>query len=513
MKNQERNYQGVKAFLIARVSDPSQREALPAQEIRIKDYAERKELKGTLYSFDETAYKTDREKFLTIVNEISECKDYCVVVFDKVDRFTRDCTADVVRTLKGATKEGKIELHFPSDGLTVHKNSPASDWFRLDMGMALGGYYSAAISDNVKRKIEQKLHEGEWPGKAPIGYKNIDILDKDEKVIGKNIVKDRMRSSHIEQIFNLRLDRQSFRTIARIMREEGLTSNTKQAKPIGQSQIEQILKNPFYHGVMRYNGGLHPHKYEPIISKQLFDRVQQVNEDRATDTSKTEVVHKFTFNNLLKCHNCGCSISSYTKKGHTYMQCSKAKGPCDQPHTSEAVLLPQVDSLLDDLQKVGPYIDAVLDNLKKEHDNLQTYYTSAISEARKQYDRLEKRLGILYEDRLDGRITIDEHDKIVTKTKAEMQKLDEKLVQLTSGDKSFVITSSYLLQLASIAGRLFKSSKPELKSKILNLVLSNLELDNKKLHFNLLSPFDKLLALSQSSIWLRRPDSNRRPIG
>lgn len=85
-----------------------------------------------------------------------------------------------------------------------------------------------------------------------------------------------------------------------------------------------------------------------------------------------------------------------------------------------------------------------------------------------------------------------------------MEKLDEKLVQLTSGDKSFVITSSYLLQLASIAGRLFKSSKPELKSKILNLVLSNLELDNKKLHFNLLSPFDKLLVLSQSSIWLPR---------
>ena len=30
-----------KAFLIARVSDPSQREALPAQEIRLKDYAKK----------------------------------------------------------------------------------------------------------------------------------------------------------------------------------------------------------------------------------------------------------------------------------------------------------------------------------------------------------------------------------------------------------------------------------------------------------------------------------------
>lgn len=93
--------------------------------------------------------------------------------------------------------------------------------------------------------------------------------------------------------------------------------------------------------------------------------------------------------------------------------------------------------------------------------------------------------------------------------KAEMEKLDEKLVQLTSGDKSFVITSSYLLQLASIAGKLFKSSKPELKSKILYLVLSNLELDNKKLIFNLLSPFDKLLAHSKNTTWLRRLGSNQ----
>lgn len=184
------------------------------------------------------------------------------------------------------------------------------------------------------------------------------------------------------------------------------------------------------------------------------------------------------------------------------MQCSKAKGPCNQVHTSEAVLLPQVDSLLDDLQRVGPYINTVLDTFKQEHDNLQAYYTSAITETRKQYDRLDKRLGILYEDRLDGRITIDEYDKIVAKTKAEMEKLDEKIVQLTNGDKSFTVNSSYLLHLANIAGKLFKSSKPELKSKILNLVLSNLELDNKKLRFNLLSPFDKLLVLSQSSNWL-----------
>lgn len=184
------------------------------------------------------------------------------------------------------------------------------------------------------------------------------------------------------------------------------------------------------------------------------------------------------------------------------MQCSKAKGPCNQPHTSEAELLPQVNKLLDNLQEVESVIEQIIDVLKKEHDNAQQYYVAAMQQTRKEYGRLEKRLKVLYEDRLDGRITVDEYDKIVSRTKAEMEKLDEKIVQLTSGDKSFVATSSYLLNIAKIAGKLFKSSKPELKSKILYLVLSNLELDNKKLIFNLLSPFDRLLALSQSSNWL-----------
>ena len=51
------------------------------------------------------------------------------------------------------------------------------------------------------------------------------------------------------------------------------------------------------------------------------------------------------------------------------------------------------------------------------------------------------------------------------------------------------------------------------RSMIINLVLSNLKLDGKKLTFNLKKPFDTLLSQQKGLLWLRRPDSNRRPIG
>ncbi len=501
--NDKKKYEGVKAFLISRVSDPSQRDALPAQEYRLDEYAERLKLNAEKYMFDETAYKEDRVKFLEIIDEVAKYQGFYILVFDKIDRLTRDVSSSVVRELKKLVKEGKTELHFPSDGLVYHQKSPAHDKTRLNMGMVFGEYYSDAISDNVKRKIEQKLREGEWPGKACVGYKNVKY-EIDGKEI-KNISPDPDRKQYIIKAFELRLASNSFRTIAKILREDGLRSNTKKQGIVGQSQIETMVKNPFYYGVMRYDGKLHPHKYEPIITKELFDLVQRVNDERNTDDySKTETKQTFTFSGILKCATCGCSISSYVKKGHVYMHCTKAKVgvPCNQSHVAEAELLPQVTELLDKLRISDTTVNKLLDLLNNEHKNIVMFYQNAIKQTQAQYQKLDSKIATLYEDRLDGRITVDEYDRYVRTTKAEMEKLDAKLVEFTNNDKSFEVTAKYLLQLASKAKVLFDSSQPAQKNKILRALLANLTLNQKRLQLNLLKPFDGLLADHKSQNWL-----------
>lgn len=496
--------QGTKAFLIARVSDPSQREALPAQEIRLRDYASKQNLDGELFSFDETAYKEDRTKFIEIVDKACKYPQPFIMVFDKIDRLTRDCSSDIIRRLKDLVKEGRTELHFPSDGLVYTKNSPAHDKTRLDMGMVFGGYYSAAISDNVKRKIEYKLTEAkEWPGKAPIGYKNVDVEDKG-KVIGKDVVADPARRGAIVKMFDLRIQGTSYRVIARMMREDGLTSNMINPKPIGQSVVEGLLKNPFYYGVMKYDGKLYPHRYEPLIDKQTFDEAQKISEDRNGGGSKpkSDTKRTFTFNGLLKCGYCGCSVSSYVKKGHTYMQCSKAKGICKQPHLKEADALPQILAIIEKIQLSDKLIEKVLGELKTKHDDEQFYYQTVIRQTKTEYERLRKRLEIAYEDRMDGRITVDEYDKLSNKYKSEMENLDRKVVQITGDDKSFVVDGSYLLKLAHYAPLLFKSSKIELKNKLLKLVLSNLKINENHLDFKRWQPFGVIASCYESSNWL-----------
>lgn len=52
-----------------------------------------------------------------------------------------------------------------------------------ESAVSLAQYYSNAISDNVKRAYEQKLRNGEWIGKAPLGYKNIELENGTKHII------------------------------------------------------------------------------------------------------------------------------------------------------------------------------------------------------------------------------------------------------------------------------------------------------------------------------------------
>ena len=175
-------------YLVARVSDKEQRKALPAQKRKLYDYAGRLRWKdGTDFKyieFDETAYKQNRKDFRALVIEpLKQQKGSAIVVFDKIDRFSRDSSSEEKAELTKMWKAGKIEMHFPSDNLYINRDSPAADLFRLDIGVALAGYYSSAIRDNVKRRFDQLLDDGVYPGKAPIGYTNFQEPGPDGKIV------------------------------------------------------------------------------------------------------------------------------------------------------------------------------------------------------------------------------------------------------------------------------------------------------------------------------------------
>ncbi len=192
----------MKAILIARVSTEEQKEAgnsLPAQISRLEQYCRNKGFPILrTCSFDESAYTNSRSEFDSIIDYALNQKEKVVICCDKVDRLSRNTFDKRISTLYEKALHDQLELHFISDGQIINSNISAVEKFQFGISLGLAKYYSDAISDNVKRAIEQKLRKGEWPAKAPYGYKNISLGgDK------TTIVVDEFASQVVRKAFEL----------------------------------------------------------------------------------------------------------------------------------------------------------------------------------------------------------------------------------------------------------------------------------------------------------------------
>lgn len=172
----------MKAILLARVSTEEQN--TEGQLIKLKEYADNKGFlycEQEIFDFQESAYKTNRIKFTQVINSLRNQENKVALCCDKIDRLVRNFLS-VLPVIDELRKSGKLELHFPSDNIILDNNSPATDLFRFNMGVALAQYYSDSISDNVKRSNYKRIKSGQILGKAPYGYRHI-TLDNETKTI------------------------------------------------------------------------------------------------------------------------------------------------------------------------------------------------------------------------------------------------------------------------------------------------------------------------------------------
>ena len=478
-----------KIILIARVSDKEQRKALPAQKLRLEKYAEQKKLPYEYHEFDESAHKEERTKFAELVVHIKKQTGLCYVVFDKIDRLTRDSSQEEVKLLQQLVKQGKIELHFPHDSLYIDQDSSAADWFRLGIGMALAKYYSDSIRDNVKRRFEQMLSEGIWVHRAPIGYKNVNTGTVQKPI--KSIEVDEEKAPFIAKAFELRATGMPYEVIAKQLGKEGFCSNIAGSKAPNKAFLERILSNKFYYGVMVHGGREYDHHYPTIITRGLFNQCQRVRDQRTHEKTKYDS-KDYTFKKIVKCGVCGRAVSPFKARNTVYLRCASG-GKCGNPNTAESLVIDGVVSEIGNVDIPEHLIEKVIDELRKRHNNQQQYYTQSIEQTRSEYDKIKEKMRKVYYDRLEGRITQPFRDEIANELELKQQELNDRLKMLTSDNKSFQLTASYLLDLAQRADQLFKESDESLQQKLLEYLLSNIELNDKKLSYVLNDPFRQIV--------------------
>lgn len=504
----------MKAILVARVSTEEQREAnnsLPAQMTRMEDYCKRCNFEILeRFSFDESAYKEKRDEFDRILAYIDAQEEKIAVCFDKVDRLSRDIFDKRVPILYNKAVEDTIELHFVSDGQVIDKKMSAGDKFMFGTKLWLSKYFSDAISDNVRRAFEHKRRNWETTWPAKLGYINIrDAHDKSD------VIPDPERSHLVVKMFQLyATGEHSYDSIRKVMFELWLRS--KKWKMLHNATVEAVLKNPFYYWVCESKYGDYNHKYPRLISKELFDRCQDVRRRKYGRPEKITATRDFVFWGVLKCEKCGCSITPELKrkkswKEYVYYSCTNGKEICTREYVNENELLCPIHDILRSFTSIpeGTF-NKLLNELRNSNETDRTFSKAQIGRLQRDLKQAQIEDENLIRKFCDPstRITPEIYDRLHQENQDKITQFENSIKKYSEEDSEYETTLEIVISLATRAKEIFESSEVAEKRMFVRLLLQNPTLDGKKPLFHLQSPFHLVAKLNKSENWQGGWESN-----
>lgn len=272
-----------------------------------------------VFGEERSAMKPGRAIFGEMIRRIQKGEAEGIVAWAP-DRLARNSIdgGQIVHLLDtGALRDMKFSTY------TFENNSQGK--FMLSIMFGQSKYYSDALSENVRRGVRTKLENGWWPTIAPLGYKNdaetrTIVPDPDRFLLIKEMLETMLTGTYsVEQIWNLSRDR-GLKTPIR--RRSG-------GRPLALSTVYKTLYNPFYAGMMDWNGTWYPGKHDPMITLTQFDQIQAILGRPGRPQPKK---NSFTYTGLMTCGSCGLMITAENKTNafgtkYVYYHCTKRLRP------------------------------------------------------------------------------------------------------------------------------------------------------------------------------------------
>mgnify|MGYP000114459991 FL=1 len=495
----------MKAVILARVSTEMQEDgfSLDAQLDRLRRYCERHNLDIIQeYNITESSTKGKRPQFNEMLTFVKKQRERIAVVVDAVDRLQRSFKETPI--LNDLIEQGKIELHFLREAMVVNDRTKNTQKVMWDMCVLMAKAYVGALADNVKRAEEKMLKEGLLAGPAPIGYLN--TRDENGK---KTIIIDPDRGHFIKKLFEeYSTGLFSMDELVKKSKSWGLRNKTTAHNPISKSQFANILQNPFYYGVMYYNKEYHPHCYEKLISKELFDKCTEVRTGKFKRTSK-HTKEPYIFRGLVRCKHCGCLLSPYTKKDkYVYLRHTDLKNCEHCNNVSEKVLLKDVEKSLSSIHFDDDLKAALAVRLKKQYEATHgnTYYQ--LEKNRNELADVEENQKKLLDLLISGTVPAEVYRSKNAEYETAKIELQAKIEKLQMPDTSVERAIDKVLNFSQNSFAIFKSSQIEEKRRILNIVFANFFMDGKNPEISMRKNFKLLSKIGACKDWCPGEDSN-----
>ena len=455
----------------------------------------------------ESARTADRPALQEMLEYIkSHPVDYVIV--HKLDRLARN-RADDVEITNALTK---VNVQLISTTEAFDDSTPSGSLMHGVMS-SVSEYYSKNLAMEVKKGMLQKVQNGGTPGKAPLGYLNLIVRD-DMGRENRTVILDEERAPLIRKAFTLYS--QGDYTMERLATElatEGLTTlpTAKIAsKPVNKSRLHRTLVNPYYCGVVQYNGTDYEGSHPQLVDPTTWQKVQEIlASHRQGERTRT---HKHFLKSTLYCGQCYGRMymqvpTNRTGETYYYFMCGdrhNRRNTC----TQRSVQIHEVEKQLEEYYATIHLSDTDRDNLRKiliveldkRRKEEQSSQGNLQGERKKILQKRRKLLEMYYADAIPPEMFKEEQDAL----RRALADIDLRLATLEQNYDDVKRNLDTTLDLVANVGKMYKKAPDHIK-RMLNQVFfkrvlvrssDDVQPERTKVFEALLSPQTKQLAIS-----------------
>jgi site-specific DNA recombinase len=514
-----------KAVLYARVSSAEQEKegySIPAQQKLLRQYAADHDIHVEMEFTDiETAKKAGRTHFMRMMDFIHDRPEVRHILVEKTDRLYRN-----LRDWVSLDDMPDLVIHLVKEGTVLSDDSRSSEKFIHGIKVLMAKNYIDNLSEETKKGLKEKASQGYWPGRAPLGYKN--VMGPEGKRI---MVLDKLEAPLVRQMFECYASgHYSLKGLTKKVREFGLV-NRKSRKPLPRATLHHMLNNPLYMGDILWVGERYRGKHPPIVDFATFDIVQELMGVRSNGSSREQKLF-FPLSGLVYCGACWDMGGEYLlsaqikKKRYIYYHCEECKRrdravTYVRQEVLEEAWLKALKTIRID-QRVVTWMRAAL---RSSHADKMADHHAAIKRLHARYTELNNIIDQAYDDRIAGVITPKFFDAKARDWREEQLAVRRRMEAHEKADTSYMELGLNLLELANQSSDLYEWANDRDKRELLQFLCSNSVWTGSTLEVAWQKPFD-LLAQSPSGPptknaldgddegvfdkWLPLSDSNRR---
>lgn len=509
------NSRGQKYFLYARKSTESEDRQINSINDQIKEVqkvAERFDLNIVeIFKESKSAKAPGRKVFNEMLSRIEKGEADAILCW-KLNRLARN-------PLDGGKISWLLQNSIIKHIQCYDKDyKPSDNVLNMQVDLGIGNQFIIDLRGDVIRGMRDKAERGWYPlSLLPMGYRH----NKDNKGVVQSveIIKAKEQYGDVKKLWTMMLT--GAYTVADIKREGdklGLRNRNKTC--YSTNCYRRLFNTEFYYGyfywkdedgIKKRHKGLH----QAMITEQEFNKVQVLIGNRIKP--KSDGVYDFTFRGLLKCGECGCSITAERKFqvrctgcrykfscinrdncpkceldiskmtnptiiDKVYYQCTKKRKKCSQKTITEQELITQYSKVLNNIKIDKDLFHLLLNELKESVKKKDSTKEKKMSQLKKRKSELKNRINGFTIMRAEGDISKDEFYELKQKTNNEIITLEKQINVTLEGTANWIDEVESYLEFALESTKVLLGNDNTLKRRMLSQLGSNQTLKDKTLY-------------------------------